>query len=214
MTLKNIIFDLDGTLIDSAPSILASIQVALDNQGLNAVRPLTADLIGPPLDQVLQLVAGPEQLTDFGELKDSFVRYYDATGCLGARVYDGIHNIIHSLKERNFNLYIATNKRGHPTRRIVNHLGWAGLFADIYSLDRFSPPALDKSVMLQEVLKEMLPSQNAMYVGDRHEDADAARVAGIPFVFAMWGYGIKEDVAECEHYVQCPRDLEAFICAF
>ena len=190
MKLRSVIFDLDGTLIDSAPSILASMQAAFDEAGIRPTRPLSDDLIGPPLAQTLTSVLGDDHADRLSELIERFKRHYDEAGYRSTRVYDGVHAMLQRLHQQNLHLYIATNKRILPTRRIVQHLGWEPLFRGLFALDYYTPPLPAKSAMLQRLRDELRQdASDLVYVGDRAEDAEAARISGIPFLWAAWGYG-------------------------
>jgi phosphoglycolate phosphatase len=125
MATRDIVFDLDGTLIDSAPSILASMQAAFDGVGLVPCAALTPALIGPPLVQTLRALlpegAGEQALP---ALVEGFKRHYDAIGYQQTTVYPGVQDMLQALVHMPLRLHIATNKRIAPTRRIVEHLGW------------------------------------------------------------------------------------------
>ena len=77
---SHILFDLDGTLIDSAPAILASFQAAFAASGVTPVRPISNDIIGPPLTETLQLLAGNTDATLIARLSEAFKASYDSSG--------------------------------------------------------------------------------------------------------------------------------------
>ena len=77
---SHILFDLDGTLIDSAPAILASFQAAFAASGVTPVRPISNDIIGPPLTETLQLLAGSTDATLIARLSEAFKASYDSSG--------------------------------------------------------------------------------------------------------------------------------------
>lgn len=190
MPFKSIIFDLDGTLIDSAPSILSSLQAALAAAAICPNRPLDQNLIGPPLAQIMAEVVGDEHQERIPEIMELFKVHYDTTGYLNTIFYPGIPEMLAQLQKKKIDLYIATNKRITPTLKILNHLGWSGFFKGVYSLDHFKPAVADKSTMLARVVYDLNYCVNDLvYVGDRSEDAEAAKKNRIPFLFASWGYG-------------------------
>jgi phosphoglycolate phosphatase len=190
MPYKSIIFDLDGTLIDSAPSILSSLQAALGAAAICPNRPLDQNLIGPPLAQIMAEVLGDEHQERIPEIIELFKVHYDTTGYLNTIFYPGIPEMLAQLQKKNIDLYIATNKRITPTLKILNHLGWSGFFKEVYSLDYFKPAVADKATMLARVVSDLNYCVNDLvYVGDRSEDAEAAQKNSIPFLFASWGYG-------------------------
>jgi len=166
--MKNIIFDLDGTLIDSSSSILGSFAEAFRQHGITPARPLTPELIGPPLMQCLALIAGHDDADTLAALAQAFKQHYDSEGYKQTTVFPDIERML-ALLARDHNLYIGTNKRIYPTRRILDHLGWGAYFQEVYALDYFHP-AVTK------------------YIGDRVEDGMAAEAHQLAFAMVTWGY--------------------------
>jgi phosphoglycolate phosphatase len=184
-----ILFDLDGTLIDSAPSILQSFAAALAQHGLQAQEPLGPHLIGPPLHAALQRITGVADAGCLAELAHTFKQHYDTAGYQASTVYPGVHQVLHALRAQGVLMAIVTNKRIHPTRLIIQHLGWQHLFAGVYAADAFTPALPGKAATISQALQlHGLQAHQACYVGDRSEDAEAATTAGLRFVWAPWGY--------------------------
>jgi phosphoglycolate phosphatase len=195
MSIKSIIFDLDGTLIDSSASILASFHEAFQSQGLCPAVPLTANIIGPALGQTLDQLLGYVDLTLRARLSQSFMDHYDAVSYQQTIAFDGIESLLQELSAMGVAMYIATNKRISPTRLIVQHLGWSDKFFGVYSRDSFAPAASTKAqVIRQIIMAHALAEQYTLYVGDRDEDASAATDAQVSFERAGWGYG-EESIA-------------------
>ena len=190
MRIHTVIFDLDGTLIDSAPSILISIRAAFDEIGIQPVMPLTFELIGPPLHDIFLNLLSEEDKDQLPKLLESFKNHYDSSGYKDTKVYEAVTDMLDKLQDMKIRLYIATNKRILPTLKILDYLGWRGKFEGIYTLDNFYPPMKSKIAILQYLYNNLAYVTNgAVYVGDREEDAEAAKVAGFPFLWAVWGYG-------------------------
>lgn len=208
MKLRSVIFDLDGTLIDSAPSILASMQAAFDEVGIRPSRPLSHDLIGPPLSQTLASIVDKAQKQRLPELIEHFKNHYDEAGYRNTSAYTGVQDMLQQLHAKNLNLYIATNKRILPTRKIVNHLEWTKYFSGIYALDYITPALKNKTALLKHLQHE-IPDEtsNWLYVGDRLEDAAAAQQNGVLFTLATWGYGGSNCELALLSSVQTPSDL-------
>jgi len=186
-----VVFDLDGTLIDSAGAILASYRAAFAVCGLTPARSIEPDIIGPPLGETLRLLAGCEDSALIARLTEAFRQSYDSGGLLETRAYPGIGDMLRALRAAGMKLSIATNKRIHPTRLIVEHIGWVDIFDSVYALDLFTPPLPDKAAMLGRMLADQgIDVRRAVYVGDRIEDGQAAEANGLPFIAATWGYGI------------------------
>lgn len=195
MLVHSIIFDLDGTLIDSAPSIIKSIEVAFEKVGIEPIKPLNKDLIGPPLKDIFRNLVSELDKEKIYQLIECFRNYYDVSGYKETRVYDAVTEMLAELAENSLNLYIATNKRLVPTLKIIEHLKWTTKFEEIYALDYFEPVMQNKKALLQH-LYNILPNSNkgVVYVGDRAEDADSAEGAGFPFIGVEWGYGLNNSI--------------------
>jgi len=190
MTLRAILFDLDGTLVDSARSILTGLGRALKSEGVTPVVPLSPGLIGPPLPRTLATLAGSGEPALIERLAAAFRSYYDTTGYRETEVYAGVSDMLASLARDGLALYIVTNKRIKPTRFIIDHLGWGEHFRAIYALDGLDPPAINKTALVHAVLqRESLTIPQTWMVGDSVEDRQAAKGNGLDFLAATWGYG-------------------------
>lgn len=190
MLLRHIVFDLDGTLIDSAPAILSTLTSILEQAGIAPVRPLTQDLIGPPLPEIVASLVPPDSAALIPGLVGAFKNQYDTQGYKQTLAYPGVGAMLQALVEMKISLSIATNKRMRPARLIVDYLQWGGLFSGLYALDSFDPPFADKSGLLLRLREQLeLDESSAIYIGDRPEDAAASAHAGLPFMQAAWGYG-------------------------
>jgi phosphoglycolate phosphatase len=190
MTPHSILFDLDGTLIDSAPGILAAFGAALVRTGIRPAVPLDASLIGPPLPVTAATLLGRDDPTALAALIAAFRADYDEAGYRATTVYAGVPKLLDGLAAAGIALRIVTNKRIAPTRRILEHLGWTPRFAGVHALDATVPPAPHKPAMVAAVLHAAgLPAATTWMVGDSAEDRRAAETNGLRFFAAAWGYG-------------------------
>ncbi len=186
----HVLFDLDGTLVDSAPAILASYRDAFSATAREPVTSIDASIVGPPLLETLQMLAGTEDPGVIDALAGAFKASYDSTGYLQTAAYAGVGELLQALVAGGCTLAIATNKRLHPTQLILEHLGWARHFAAVYALDLFTPRLPDKATMIARLLADRgITREQAVYVGDRSEDGESADANGLPFIAATWGYG-------------------------
>ncbi len=184
-----IAFDFDGTLVDSAPGILRGISLALDSNHIRPVLPLDRRLIGPPLPVTLAKVAGTDDPDLLDALIGDFIHFYDGGACLDSPAFPGVGETLIALHQRGHGLYLVTNKRGMPTQKMLDHLGWSTLFTAVYCLDEH----LDcpgKVQLLAKVIKAHSLSATATpYVGDTDGDARSARAHAMPYIHVAWGYG-------------------------
>lgn len=196
-----LLFDLDGTLIDSAPAILASYREAFAAAGRTPVMPIDAGIVGPPLLETLEMLTGSTEPALIAELAAHFKASYDTTGYRQTAAYDGVGDMLARLAAGDCRLAIATNKRLHPTRLILQHLGWAGHFDAVYALDMFEPRLPDKATMIARLMADRgIPRDVAVYVGDRSEDGESADANHLPFLAATWGYGSLDAAEMAPHW--------------
>jgi phosphoglycolate phosphatase len=188
---NTVIFDFDGTIVDSAPAILATLEQVLAAHQLAPRRSFSRDLIGPPLDATLTALTGITDKSRLEQLITDFKAIYDGAGLESTILYSGMDVLIRDLAQSSYRLMLATNKRQYPTERLLAKFKLTGYFKGIHCLDTRSPPYLDKATMLTALLQnESLTPQQSIYIGDTCHDELAAEKAGLPFMAVAWGYGI------------------------
>ena len=186
--LKNIIFDLDGTLIDSSKSILLCLEESLKSLNIESQVKLTSSLIGPPLKELIESITSLENSKIKEDIIIKFKELYDN------KFYKEIEsfftdNQIKSLNMK-YNIFIATNKRFIPAVKIIDHLEWTSYIEDIYALDMASGEKLsNKSDLLSYLIRrERLSVKETVYIGDRFDDMESSFHNSISFAYAKWGY--------------------------
>lgn len=201
---KNIVFDLDGTLIDSAPSIVEGFVHAFSALGIKPSKAITFDVVGPPLMPTLASLAGQDDPVLLQQLATQFKSHYDTAGYQKTVVYPGIQHLLEKLKQLEVALYIATNKRAFPTQKIMQHLHWEHFFAGIYALDSYTPPLASKPLMVARILADhQIDAAQAIYIGDRYEDGVAADHNQMTFAMATWGYADQTATTLLPNWLAC-----------
>lgn len=191
MKLNQIIFDLDGTLIDSADSILLAFEGAFQQASITPTKPLTKSIIGPPLHETLKVLSGSDDENTIHLLASLFMQQYDTTGYKKTVVFEQVDEMLMRLAELPIDLYIATNKRFKPTMLILEHLGWLHYFKGIYALDEPTVLANNKTILIANIIKKhQLASAETYYVGDTLADKEAADNNALSFSYASWGFGL------------------------
>jgi len=189
MKKKIIVFDLDGTLVDSSNGILFSLSEAFNESPCILSAPLTSALIGPPLGETLRFLCPRAEQSELDSLSSSFKSHYDNIGFRRTIPFPGVNEMLHSLANVGITLHIATNKRMRPTSQIVDLMGWSSLFDLVLSPDSVSPALPNKAAILKKLLTEAnLGTQDCLYIGDRLDDYNAALEIGISFALAEWGF--------------------------
>jgi phosphoglycolate phosphatase len=186
----NLFLDLDGTLVDSAPAIIHSLASALQVHAIDPVRKLGSELIGPPLMQTLKNITGINDDMLLEQVAETFRCTYDEYGYKMTKPYPGLLDTLEAMSGDGHILFIITNKRLHPTRLIINHLGLADLFSDVITLDITTPPHPNKASALAWALRlHRIKSTGSVMVGDTQDDIIAAASNNMPMVVADYGYG-------------------------
>ena len=187
---QHLLFDLDGTLIDSSASILASFSAALTISGIEPAVSLSPALIGPPVRQTLARIAGSDDPDLIDRLFHHFRQEYDKEGYRKTLVYPGIDTVLRGLAKAGKSMYIVTNKRAVPTLLIMDMFGWTGLFKSIHALDAGSHQFAGKSDLVGHLIDEhSMDSADVMLIGDTAEDSEAAHQNNLRFYGVAWGYG-------------------------
>lgn len=202
---RHVLFDLDGTLIDSAPAILASYRDAFAAAGRTPAIAIESGIVGPPLLETLEMLSGSDDPALIATLAQGFKASYDSRGYRQTAAYAGVGDMLARLKAGGCRLSIATNKRLHPTRLILAHLGWSSHFEAVYALDLFEPRLQDKAAMIARLLADLdIAREEAVYVGDRSEDGLSANANQLPFLAATWGYGSLSPAEMAPHWRALP----------
>ena len=188
--MKNIIFDLDGTLVDSVPGIQWSAEAAMRNCGISRACPDLTALIGPPVRTILAAAAGTENCADLDRLEKAFRTSYDADGWRRTVCQPGVRKMLDQLQSADAALWIVTNKPAHATQLILRELALAGYFQEIVSRDSVTPSYASKGAMVTDLLdRRAMPRTASILIGDTLEDCDAASAAGIACAIVPHGYG-------------------------
>lgn len=205
-----VLFDLDGTLVDSSPGIHASIRVAADALGLPAptADQLTA-MVGPPLQDGFAAAFG---LTgaDVDRAVAAYRAHYAAGAILDAPVYPGIAELLDVLRADGAVLAVATSKPEEFARRILDHVGLTDAFASVHGAT-MDGRVRHKQQVVGLALAAHPDGERPVLVGDRAQDVVGARVHGLPCIGAGWGPARPGELAQAGAAVVCavPGDVPA-----
>lgn len=199
MTYKNLIFDLDGTLIEPKTGITRAIVYALKHYGIEIPESDYDSLtpfIGPPLTESFSRYFGFDD-TKAREAVEKYREYYSVTGLFECSVYPGIPELLMQLQQAGLPVYLATSKPQIFAETLLKHLELDHYFALIAgsTLDHTRD---QKSQVLDWLLsQEHLKPEDCLMIGDRHYDVEGARACGIDTVAVGYGYGSREEFDHC-----------------
>lgn len=193
---KYILFDLDGTLSDSAPGIMNSVRYALETQGLPV-----------PPDEQLQKFVGPPLYESFRDFccqsraesdvsVELFRVYFRDKGILENAMYDGVPKMLEALRRGGKKLALATSKPEEFAKIVINRYGIADYF------DYLAGSTMDESrIKKADVLKYVMEALGAepsecLMVGDRSHDVLGARERGTDCMGVLYGYGDEQELAD------------------
>lgn len=204
---RAVIFDLDGTLVDSSAGILASLGHAFRANGVTPTGALSDFMIGPPVREIIESLSPEIDSATIDSIIEYFKSHYDSIGYLRTVPYDGIDQMLRQLLEAGVCLAIVTNKREQPTKLIVNQLGWKNCFSSIYSPDSVQPSSPSKAALIGQLLRDTdLHPRHCVYIGDRTEDWHSARDNGIRFGWAQWGYCLQKPDFDDDSFILAAPD--------
>lgn len=185
----DILFDLDGTLVDSAPSILFALQDAFIHCCVEPVCAIDSSLIGPPLQDIVRVLYGGDNIVLQESIETSFMQCYDSRYCIKINPFDGVVDMLQKLMQK-YRLHVVTNKRFIPTMRIIRHLGWEEYFVSVHSPDSFSSTLHSKQIMIAAIMSSWsMNTKSCVYVGDTGADVEAAMANNIGCLLVKHGYG-------------------------
>jgi phosphoglycolate phosphatase len=188
--ITDVLFDLDGTLVHSAPGILGTFSTVLAEAGITPVDAVDERVIGPPLVPTLQRLSGLPPGPDLDRIAAAFRALYDSKGAMEADPYPGMNEVLRAIRSTGRRVFIVTNKRKIPARAIADRLAISGFLSGLYTLDTLDPPAARKQEVVAYILRiHGISPTSAVLVGDSFEDAAAAAAHDVRFVAANYGYG-------------------------
>lgn len=184
-----ILFDLDGTLIDSEIGIVTSIEYALEKLGASLpARETLRTWIGPPLRATFPLALGD----DAAAVEQAVALYRERFSTIGWRehtVYAGIAEAVETLAARGATLAVVTSKPDLYAARIVASLPFGARFERVYAVTADSRVSEKAGLITQALADFGRPAAAAAMIGDRHFDIEGARANGVRAIGAAWGFG-------------------------
>jgi phosphoglycolate phosphatase len=190
------LFDLDGTLIDSAPDLRAALNRLMAAEGLAPFSlPEVVGFIGDGARVLVERALAARGRPFAAGLLDRFLEDYTAHAAIETYAYPGISALLETLAEEGWRLAVCTNKPEAAAREVLGALGLTRHLAAIGGGDSFPTRKPDPAHLLATLAAAGGEVSQAIMIGDHHNDMAAARGAGVKAIFVSWGYGPPEMAA-------------------
>ncbi|MET0443542.1 MAG: HAD family hydrolase [Pseudorhodoplanes sp.] len=212
-----IVFDLDGTLVDTAPDLISALNWVLEREGLPPVPLATArTMIGQGarrlIERGLELEGREMTPADVSRLTEDFIAYYGDHIAQESRPFEGLVEALDEMAGRGYRFAVCTNKLEWLSKRLLEALGLTDRFDAICGADTFGVSKPDPVILQQTVARAGGVMSAVVMVGDAGPDVGVARRAGVPVIGVDFGYtevpiaDLKPDVV-----ISHMRDLPAAV---
>ena len=188
-----VVFDLDGTLVDTAPDLINALNYVLDREGvpqvpMHAARNMIGQGARKLIERGLEFDGRAISAADFTRLFSDFIDYYAAHIADASRPFEGLESALDDLAARGYRLAVCTNKLEWLSKRLLDELGLSGRFSAICGADTFGVSKPDPAILRQTIARAGGLLSAAVMVGDAGPDIGVARRAGIPVIGVEFGY--------------------------
>ena len=198
----NLIWDLDGTLIDSQGEILYHLELALKDSHMSMTDQIKTIRMGPPIDIMLRESFPADIITDdkLKEILSYFRKRYDSSGFTMTPPFNGIDKIVSDTT--NFVHHIITNKPQNASQSILNKLGWTDKISSLKTPVVNANQRKTKTELFSELINESGADISSFIgIGDMKADCFAAKDNNITAVGVLWGSGTREELSDCCDYL-------------
>lgn len=207
-----VIFDLDGTLLNTIADLAAAANYALEQAGYpthsSEAYPY---FVGNGVSKLLERVL-PEDMRsaeNVEKLRVYFKEYYGANMTRHTRPYEGIQDLLSALRERGINVAVASNKYQTAVDKLVRHYFPTIEWAAIEGQKEGVPVKPDPSIVFEILSKCPTPKSQVLYVGDSRVDMDTARRAGVTSIGVTWGFRPEKELRShfADNIVSAPQQI-------
>jgi phosphoglycolate phosphatase len=188
-----IVFDLDGTLVDTAPDLISALNFVLDREGLPPVPLHSArNLIGGGARKLIERGLESEgramTVSDIDRMTAEFIDHYAENIAVASRPFEGLERALDDLTAGGCRLAVCTNKLEWLSKRLLDQLQLSSRFAAICGADTFGVSKPDPAILKQTVARAGGELSSTIMVGDAGTDIGVARRAGVPVIGVSFGY--------------------------
>src|SRR3984893_3054833 len=218
---RTVVFDLDGTLVDTAPDLINALNFVFEREGLPPVPLLAArNMIGAGarklIERGLELDGRAASVADITRLTGDFVAYYADHIADLSRPFEGLESALDALRGRGYRFAVCTHKLEWLSKLLLDRLGLSARFSAICGADTFGISKPDPAILRETVARAGGPLSSTVMVGDAGPDIGVARRAGVPVIGVGFGY-TDVPIAELkpdrliDHMRELPAAVEALM---
>ena len=198
MRYKAVIFDMDGTILDTLDDLAGSVNHALESYGFPPrSREEIRSFLGNGMAQLIRLSV-PENTSSEQEqfVLEEHKKYYPLHSAEKTRAYEGISELLRSLRSRGIKTAVVSNKRDENVKALVEKY-FPGLF-DVSVGSRDGVPRKPAKDLVEIALKELdVVKEDSIYIGDSDVDVATARNSGLDMITVLWGFRDREILEKC-----------------
>jgi phosphoglycolate phosphatase len=208
----NILFDLDGTLVDTAPDIINCLRKAYNVLPQYQDLQINPAVIGPPLQEVALAITPQINQDELGKFTAEFRLCYDNNTFSKTKLFPEVGKTLCLLKESNFKLFVVTNKPLLSSTKILQKLEIANFFEGVYTPDLYGQAT--KTKLVEVVIKEKnLISGKTLMVGDLISDILAGKDNKTKTAAACYGYGETRELKEAkpDYMMGCFKEIRNIV---
>ena len=214
-SLRAVLFDLDGTLLDTAPDMVGALDLLRAEQGLG---PMNYDFARAHVSNgalgLIDIAFGELDQDHRTSLRERYLELYESRLATATVLFDGMADVLDSLEQRNMRWGVVTNKPAFLTEPLLDALGLLGRCACVVSGDTLPERKPHPQPLLHAVALMGMDAGLAMYVGDSDRDITAGNAAGMTTVAAAYGFvppGDDPDNWAADHKIEHPSELLAIL---
>jgi len=187
-----LIFDFDGTLVDSEQAIYQCFQSITKQLAPERMEYAKNILIGPPLRDTASEILGPNHQDSLDKFVQLFIAMHDEQVIQHTQPYPDVIQVLKQLHNKNIPMALATNKRLAPTQKLLDHFGWNDYFSFIECSDSQNEMR-NKDAMIQDIINQNESFYGSYFIGDTVNDGLSANLNQLQFIKACYGYGRDQD---------------------
>ena len=195
--MKTVMFDLDGTVLDTLPDLVLSANYAIKKLGFPEQSTEQVRMaIGHGIRNLLKVLMSCEDQQILEECRSIFQDYYNKNKTVTTKPYDGIIELLHNLKDRGHRIFLISNKYDGATQELISQF-FGDVFDGVYGSREDILPKPDRAIFDLVCDRHEIDKSNVVYVGDSEVDCEFAKNCDIPFIGVSWGFRKRDQLIDC-----------------